>query len=147
MTGNPLPRQNSSHWRGTQEQPEQRWKQDIWEIILLFYKKRFISREGKGFLQALKFRACIGRNILFINPIPLELVPIWHPLLFSLYLRHGFCSESEDVEANRVKLLQDFFIFCFKCHILLSASMKVRNQTLCLWCIHYLELHILYLRI
>ena len=25
------------------------------------------------------------------------------PLLFSIYLRHGFCSESEDVEANRVK--------------------------------------------
>ena len=32
-----------------------------------------------------------------INPIRLEWV------LFSLYLRHGFCSESEDVEANRVK--------------------------------------------
>ena len=25
------------------------------------------------------------------------------PLLFSLYLRHGFCSESEDVIGNRVK--------------------------------------------
>ena len=25
------------------------------------------------------------------------------PLLFSLYLRHSFCSDSEDVEGNRVK--------------------------------------------
>ena len=29
-------------------------------------------------------------------------VPIWNNLLFSLYLMHGFCSESEDVEGNRV---------------------------------------------
>ena len=37
-----------------------------------------------------------------INPICLKWVTIWHPLLFSSYLRHGFRTESEDVEANRV---------------------------------------------
>ena len=39
----------------------------------------------------------------FINPIPLVWVPIWHPLPFYLYLRHEFCSESEEFEGNRVK--------------------------------------------
>ena len=40
---------------------------------------------------------------MHINPIRLKWVPIWHPLPLSLYLRHGFCSEYEDVAANRVK--------------------------------------------
>ena len=38
------------------------------------------------------------------NPILFEWVPIWHPLSFLLYLRHGFCSESEDVKGNRVNM-------------------------------------------
>ena len=42
-------------------------------------------------------------NRKFLNPIPLVWLPIWHDLLFSLYLGHGFCSESEDVEGNRFK--------------------------------------------
>ena len=37
-----------------------------------------------------------------INPIPLEWVPSWYPLPFSLYLSHGFHSESDDVKGNRV---------------------------------------------
>ena len=36
-----------------------------------------------------------------------------HPLLFSLYLRHCFCSESADVEGFRVKNYQ--FYFTSKC--------------------------------
>ena len=39
---------------------------------------------------------------ILINSIHIEWVPILHPLPFSLYLRHGFRSESEDVMANRV---------------------------------------------
>ena len=34
-------------------------------------------------------------------------------LAFSLYLRHVFCSESEDVEANRVKLYFELLSICF----------------------------------
>ena len=37
-----------------------------------------------------------------INPICLKWVPIWHSLPFSCNLRDGFCTESEDVELNRV---------------------------------------------
>ena len=40
-----------------------------------------------------------------INPIALECVPILQPLPFSFYLRHGFCSHSEDVEGNRVNAI------------------------------------------
>ena len=43
-----------------------------------------------------------------LNPIPLEWVPIRHPLLFSHYLRHGFA------EANRVKVFHLSVIFRFK---------------------------------
>ena len=45
-----------------------------------------------------------------INPIPFEWVPIWHPLSFSLYLRHGFHYESEDVEGNRVKTIEQDYV-------------------------------------
>ena len=40
--------------------------------------------------------------MISITPIRLKWVLIWHPLPFSLYLRHGFGSESEDGKANRV---------------------------------------------
>ena len=54
-------------------------------------------------IQILIFQAVLEFVTIHINPIHLEWVPIWHPLSFLLYLRHGFCSESEDVKGNRVK--------------------------------------------
>ena len=39
-------------------------------------------------------------KIVLFNPIRLKWVPIWHTVPFSLYLRHGFRSDSEDVKAN-----------------------------------------------
>ena len=53
-------------------------------------------------------------NQKFLNPITLEWLPIWHPLPFSLYLGHGFCSESEDVEGNRVKNKQEYTVTLMK---------------------------------
>ena len=47
---------------------------------------------------------------LTVNMGPLTLFPsswylhIWHPLPFSLHLRPGFRSESEDVKGNRVNI-------------------------------------------
>ena len=32
-----------------------------------------------------------------LNPIPLDWMPFWHSLPFSLYLKHGFSSESENI--------------------------------------------------
>ena len=56
--------------------------------------------QGDVFMVQRFFRSHFG---LLVNPIRLKWVPIWHPLPLSLYLRHGFCSEYEDVAANRVK--------------------------------------------
>ena len=39
----------------------------------------------------------------FLNPIPLEWLSFWYSLPFPLYLSHTFCSESEELEENRVK--------------------------------------------
>ena len=37
-----------------------------------------------------------------LNPIPLKWVPIWPPPVFPFFWQ-SFCSESEDVNGNRVK--------------------------------------------
>ena len=42
-------------------------------------------------------------TILQLNPIPVGWVSYWYCLPFSLYLRHGFRSESEQPYRNRVK--------------------------------------------
>ena len=55
------------------------------------------------------------------NPIPLEKVRFWHPLPFSLYLRHGFCSESEDVEGNRVKVWLELTYNRESIHLILTT--------------------------
>ena len=49
-----------------------------------------------------------------LNPIHLEWVP------FSLYLRLGFCSESKDVEANRVH--DTISSFVRKLHVLKNSK-------------------------
>ena len=44
-------------------------------------------------------------NKINFNPILIEWVPIRHPLPFSLYMRHLFCSESEDVKRIGLRYL------------------------------------------
>ena len=51
---------------------------------------------------------------------------------FSLYLRHSFCSESEDVEGNRVKVTNLFSSF----HWLAHPYFMVRGSLTCQWCLH-----------
>ena len=53
----------------------------------------------------------LRRDLIGIRDREITSLLIWHPLLFFLYLRHGFRSESEDVEANRVTVVSSMLIF------------------------------------
>jgi len=73
--------------------------------IYLIELQQILTKYFRGFEKDLVKRRKNGRfstkQLIYLNPIRLKWMPIWHPLPFSLYLRHGFCSE--DAEANRVK--------------------------------------------
>ena len=69
---------------------------------------------GKLFNNLLLDRGLKKLLILF-NPILLKSV---HPLLFSPYLRNGFCSEYEDVNGNGVKAIITNLFNTLRLHVL-----------------------------
>ena len=52
------------------------------------------------------------------------------PLPFSLYLRRGFCSESDDVKGNRAKhdLIERIHTYLAHIYIIIHANQSVRSD-------------------
>ena len=82
-------------WRTPAQRLTNTWLKLWWDNLCLWIKISPMT-------QTLK-RSKMEMIYMVFNPIPLMLVMIWHPLAFSLSLRHGFCSESADLKENRVK--------------------------------------------
>ena len=66
------------------------------------------------------------------NPIPLELVSIYHHQPFSLYLWHGFCYESEELEGIRAKIANWYWLPTkYSLVVTMTNNMKHKNHSCC----------------
>ena len=69
--------------------------------------------------------------LVCVNPIPLEMVPIWHhPAVFH-YLRHGFRTESEDVVSRLIGFSQ--LILVSNSSVSSSSLIEDNNARICFW--------------